>query len=74
MKNLKTANLLIRHFFAVCLLDQFGFISFNILHGFLKKKLQIIILTWVLNIDAHRGGGPHVPPIKILKNFHMEMQ
>ncbi len=30
------------------------------------------------NIDAHRGGGrggaPHVPRIKILKNFHIKMQ
>ncbi len=34
---------------------------------------------WIhATIDAHRGGGergaPHVPPIKILKNFHINMQ
>jgi hypothetical protein len=40
------------------------------LHLKLKKKDNIRL------IDAHRGGGgtPHVPPIKILKNFHIKMQ
>jgi SpoVK/Ycf46/Vps4 family AAA+-type ATPase len=46
----------------------------------LVKSLLIFFINFLmkgaLSIDAHRGGGgaPHVPPIKILKNFHIKMQ
>jgi hypothetical protein len=58
---------------------------FSILYNdstLLSKKFWIgkpNLLSWVENIDAHRGGergrgAPPVPPIKIFENFHIKMQ